>query len=223
MWHCALSLSLENREGELTAVAEDENPPETGETPEHPAEEVQEHDAAAPDTSEPQARIESLEVEVESLKDQALRAQAEAENVRRRSAREVENAHKFALEGFVAQLLPVMDSLEKAVQSATDLKDASDGPLEGLEGLAQGVELSFKLFHEALARVGSVEVDPEGIPFDPELHEAMSVMENDEVEPGTILQVLQKGFTLHGRVVRAAKVIVAKAANRKVDEGTLGG
>lgn len=195
-------------------MVDETNPPETEPTPEAATSEGAEDAVQAL-----RSRLESLEADVESFKDQALRAQAEAENVRRRSAREVENAHKFALERFVADLLPVIDSLETAVQASRDLEQ----PGEGIGALIQGVELSLKLFHDTLAKCGVAQVDPEGTPFDPALHEAMSMLENDEVEPGTVLRVLQKGYTLHGRVVRAAKVMVAKTSAQRADQGKAGG
>lgn len=203
-------------------MAQDKNQPEVPEVPEVPeapeAVEPAQQELAVPgneDAESPDGQSDVLEREVETLRDQALRAQAEVENVRRRSARDVENAHKFALERFTADLLPVIDSLERTAQSANALKDGED---ERLSGLTEGVELSLKLLHDSLARVGMVQEDPEATPFDPALHEAVSVIENDDVEPGTVLQVLQKGYTLNGRVVRAATVIVAKAKSTKADE-----
>jgi molecular chaperone GrpE len=200
----------------LFSVAQDKNQPEASEAPE--ATEPAQQELAEPsdeNAGSPDSRVEALEREVETLRDQALRAQAEVENVRRRSARDVENAHKFALERFTADLLPVIDSLERAAQGASELKNGED---ERLSGLTEGVELSMKLLHDSLARVGVVQEDPEAAPFDPGLHEAVSVIENDDVEPGTVLHVLQKGYTLNGRVVRAATVIVAKAKSTKADE-----
>ena len=204
-------------------MAEDKNQPEAPEAAEPAPQDPVGPDEEAPEKGAPEKGeaespddpIEALAREVQTLRDQTLRAQAEVENVRRRSAREVENAHKFALERFSAELLPVIDSLEKSVLSANELKDAPD---ERVGGLAEGIELSLKLFHDVLARVGVVQVDPEATPFDPGLHEAVSVIENDEVEPGTVLHVLQRGYTLHGRVVRAATVIVSKEKSAKADE-----
>jgi molecular chaperone GrpE len=198
----------------LSAVAEDKNQTDASEA-------AQSDSAASDEACEADARkegavdVEALEAKIESLKDQALRAQAEAENVRRRSAREVENAHKFALERFAADLLPVIDSLEQAAETASELKDSD----ERVGGLAEGVKLSLKLFLDTLERAGIVQIDPEGDPFDPALHEAVSMVENDEVEPGSIVHVLQKGYTLHGRLVRAAKVVVAKSKAEQPDEG----
>ena len=142
--------------------------------------------------------------EVEALKDQALRGQAEAENVRRRAARDVENAHKFALEKFAADLLPVIDSLEKAVESA--VADSGD-----MNAIREGVELSLKLFLDVLEKAGISRIHPVGEPFDPQLHEAMAMVENPDAEPNSVLDVMQAGYTLNGRLVRAAMVVVSKA------------
>jgi molecular chaperone GrpE len=143
----------------------------------------------------------------EKAKDQALRAAAEAENVRRRAQRDVESAHKFALERFAADLLPVVDSLERAV--ATAQAGTSSG---NAAAIAEGVALSLKLFVDTLGKSGIVRVDPLGQPFDPKVHQAVSMVESATAEPGSVVQVLQPGFTLHGRVVRPAMVMVAKAA-----------
>jgi molecular chaperone GrpE len=149
------------------------------------------------------AALETALAEAEALKDAALRAQAEVENIRRRAARDVENAHKFALERFTANLLPVLDSLEKAVESATSAEDAS--------AVGQGVDLSLKLFLTTLANSGVEQIDPHGEPFNPEHHEAIAMVENPDAEPNSVMEVIQKGYVLNGRLVRAAKVIVVKA------------
>jgi len=153
------------------------------------------------------AALETARSVAEQARDQALRAQAEAENVRRRAQRDVENAHKFALERFGNDLLPVVDSLERAVESARSTDRAG-----AVAAIADGVELSLKLFVDTLARSNLIQVDPVGEPFDPKLHQAVSMVESDTAEPGSVLQVLQKGYTLNGRLVRPAMVIVAKTA-----------
>jgi molecular chaperone GrpE len=166
----------------------------------------------ADDQSTPQtvdeliAALDTARSAAEQARDQALRAQAEAENVRRRTQRDVENAHKYALERFGNDLLPVVDSLERAVEAArTTQRDGA------VAAIADGVELSLKLFVDTLARASLIQVDPVGEPFDPKLHQAVSMVESDTAEPGSVLQVLQKGYTLHGRLVRPAMVIVAKS------------
>lgn len=147
--------------------------------------------------------------EIAALKDQALRSKAEAENVRRRAARDVENAHKYALEKFAAELLPVVDSLEKAVESAELGAEATDAA--AANAIGEGVELSLKLFLDVLEKFGLNRVHPVGEPFDPQLHEAMAMVENPDAEPNSVLDVMQPGYTLNGRLVRAAMVVVSKA------------
>jgi len=148
-------------------------------------------------------RLTALEAEVAELRDRALRAQAEAENTRRRAARDVENAHKFALEKFVGELLPVLDSLEKAVEAG----HASDGS----EAIVEGVELSLKLALDTVRKFGVEQIDPLGEPFDPQRHEAMASVPNPDAEPNTVMEVIQRGYSLNGRLVRAAMVVVVKA------------
>jgi molecular chaperone GrpE len=152
------------------------------------------------------AALETARSVAEQARDQALRAQAEIENIRRRSQRDVENAHKFALERFGNDLLPVVDSLERAVDSARSTERHG-----AVAAIADGVELSLKLFVDTLARSNLIQVDPVGEPFDPKAHQAVSMVESDTAEPGSVLQVLQKGYTLNGRLVRPAMVIVAKS------------
>lgn len=148
------------------------------------------------------AAVETAQAAAAEAKDLALRAQAEAENVRRRAQRDVEHAHKFALERFAGELLPVIDSLEKSVEAAAGETDVG--------AIAEGIELSLKLALGAMEKSGLTQVDPVGEPFDPEFHEAMSMIESADAEPGSVLEVLQKGYTLNGRLVRAAMVLVAK-------------
>lgn len=157
------------------------------------------------------ARLEELEQELERYRDQALRAQAEMENVRRRASRDVENAHKYALERFTADLLPVLDSLEKAVEVAT--------ATAGAESIAEGVELSLKLFLTVAGKYGIERIDPLGEPFDPQLHEAMTLVPSATAEPNSVIDVMQRGYVLNGRLVRAAKVVVAKAPEPQAGNG----
>ena len=152
------------------------------------------------------AELEASKAAAEQLRDQALRAAAETENVRRRAQRDVENAHKFAIEKFAAELLPVADSLERAVETARANRSDS-----AASAIADGVELSLKLFLDVLARGGIVQIDPAGEPFNPQFHEAVSTVESEGAEPGSVVHVLQKGYTLNGRLMRAAMVMVAKA------------
>ena len=167
---------------------------------------------AEPET--PAAQIEQLQRDLAAAQagataaeDRALRAAAEAENTRRRAERNIENAHKFALEKFVGDLLPAVDSFERAADAASAAAAAGDG----VKAIAEGVELSLKLLTEALERQGIAQVDPIGAPFDPKLHEAMTMVENPDAEPNSVVEVFQKGYTVNGRLARPARVIVAKA------------
>ncbi len=147
--------------------------------------------------------IQDLLAEIESLRDKVLRAEAEMQNVRRRADRDVENAHKFGLERLVQQILPVVDSLEKALEAKTNQDDP----------VIQGVELTFKLLQDLMSKESINVIDPLGEPFDPNLHEAMSMIENRELEPNSVFAVVQKGYTLNERLVRPAMVMVTKAPN----------
>jgi molecular chaperone GrpE len=159
-----------------------------------------------PTVEELLVELDAARTEADDAREKALRAQAEAENVRRRAQRDVENAHKYGIEKFAAELLPVADSLERAVQAArANVTNDADS------AIAEGVELSLKLFLDVLARADIVQLDPLGEPFDPQFHEAMTTVESADAEPGSVVQVLQKGFTLNGRLVRAALVMVAKS------------
>ena len=142
------------------------------------------------------------EMEVAALKDQLLRSAAEFENLKRRTTKDVENAHKFGTEKLINDLFPVIDSLEKAIETALSV--------EGAEAIAEGVELSLRLFMDTLGRNGVNTVDPLGEPFNPSLHEALAVVPNENAEPNSVMEVIQKGFTLNDRLVRAAKVVVVK-------------
>ena len=160
--------------------------------------------AASPADDLP-AQLEAALAEITALKDQALRSQAEAENTRRRASRDVENAHKFALEKFTGELLPVVDSLEKAVEVA----DTGEG--EAAAAIREGMELSLKLFLDVLEKAGVSRIHPLGEPFDPQHHEAMAMVEHPDAEPNSVIDVMQAGYTLNGRLVRAAMVVVSKA------------
>ena len=149
--------------------------------------------------------VQDLLAEIEGLRDKDLRAEAEMQNVRRRADRDVENAHKFGLERLVQQILPVVDSLEKALEAKTNQDDP----------VIQGVELTFKLLQDLMSKEAINVIDPLGEPFDPNLHEAMSMIENSELEPNSVFAVVQKGYTLNERLVRPAMVMVTKAPNEE--------
>ena len=144
--------------------------------------------------------LAAAEAKAEENWDRYLRTAAELENVRKRAARDVENAHKFGLERIGKELLAVRDTLEMGLAAA-------DGA--SVESLIEGKEATLKLLTTVLQQFGIEEVDPAGEPFDPELHEAISVQPSDDVEPGSVVTVVQKGYTLNGRLLRPAMVIVA--------------
>ena len=155
------------------------------------------------DAAAQQAALESAKEEIDQLKDQALRSQAEVENIRRRAARDMESARKFALERFAKDLLPALDGLQKSAESAAAATD--------VKAVADGVALSLKLLLDTLKKNGVEQVDPLGEPFDPARSEAMAMVENPDAEPNSVMEVMQRGYLLNGRLLRAAKVIVAKA------------
>lgn len=184
--------------------------------------EAGERPAPEPDTTEQATRAApadvaaealpapDLEAELQEARDEAashlddlLRARAEIENLRKRAARDVENAHKFGLERFMSELLPVKDSVELGLNAADDTEvDA--------QKLREGLELTLKLFNTASGKFGLQEVNPEGESFDPDYHQAMSTQEVAGKEPGTVITVVQKGYLLNERLLRPAMVIVAK-------------
>lgn len=180
-------------------------------------------EAEAEQSVENDAAEESGEESVEALKEQlkqveakaaeqidmALRAKAEADNIRRRAERDVQNAHKFALEGFVESLLPVLDSLEQGLAQPAESDEA--------KALKEGMELTLKMFIDTLAKKNVEQLNPEGESFNPEMHEAMSMQENPELEPNTVIAVFQKGYSLNGRLVRPARVVVNKGKAPSVD------
>ncbi|MGO4998247.1 nucleotide exchange factor GrpE [Oceanisphaera sp. W20_SRM_FM3] len=139
----------------------------------------------------------------QSEKDNALRALAEMENLRRRAAQDVEKAQKFALEKFATDLLPVIDSLERALEH-------TDKENDGFKAVYEGVELTLKSLLDTVEKFGVLQIDPQGTPFDPNKHQAMSMVESAEVAPNSVVAVMMKGYELNGRVLRPAMVMVAK-------------
>lgn len=138
------------------------------------------------------------------------RSQAELENLRKRNQRDIENAHKFAIERFSQELLQVWDSLELGHQSA---QDASTD----VHKLREGTELTLKLLQTVMEKNGVKQIDPQGQPFDPQYHQAIQMQERDDVEPNTVVVVMQKGYTLNDRLIRPAMVIVSRAPAKPVD------
>jgi molecular chaperone GrpE len=162
---------------------------------------VEADEALNEEVVEDDSGLEELQAKADENWDRYLRAAAETENVRKRAARDVEHARKFALENFGRELLAVKDSLEMGIAAA----DKAD-----VESLLSGSEATLKLLAGTLERFGVSEIDPEGEPFDPDLHEAMTMQPSADVEPGTVLTIIQKGYSLNGRLLRPARVIVAK-------------
>lgn len=149
---------------------------------------------------ESRAEVETLKKELVELKP---RAQAEIQNIRRRAEQDVEKAHKFGLEKFATELLPVVDSLERAIE-------ASQGDEEKVKAIREGVEMTLGLFLSSLEKFNVEQLNPQGEVFNPEHHQAMSMVPAEGVEPNTVVTVVQKGYLLNGRLVRPAMVMVAK-------------
>ncbi|MGM0544825.1 MAG: nucleotide exchange factor GrpE [Pseudomonadota bacterium] len=150
------------------------------------------------------AQVQDLEQRLAEANDQSMRAAAEAQNVRRRAEHEAEKARKFALEKFVKDLLPVVDSLEKALESMQE---------DATEVHREGVSMTLKMQLDVLNKFGVERIDPQGEPFDPQVHEAMAMVPNPELEPNTVMEVMQKGYSLNGRLVRPAMVVVSQKAS----------
>lgn len=157
---------------------------------------------AADTAAELQAALAEAREQAAQNRDSFLRAAAELDNLRKRAQRDVENAHKFALERFLGELLPVKDSLEMGLAAAGKA---------GVAGLAEGMDMTLRLLTAALERAGVAEISPtKGEGFNPQLHEAMAVQESAEAPDGHVLLTVQKGYTLNGRLLRPARVLVAK-------------
>ncbi|KAA8983640.1 nucleotide exchange factor GrpE [Halospina sp. K52047b] len=152
--------------------------------------------------------VAQLREQLEEQKEEVLRAKAEMQNIRRRAEIDVEKAHKFGTEKFVKELLPVVDSLEKAVESAQNQEVQNE---EVVSRIKEGVDMTLDMFIGALSKFNVEQINPVGEPFDPQKHEAMSMVPSNEAEPNTVIAVMQKGYLLHERVVRPAMVMVAKA------------
>jgi molecular chaperone GrpE len=149
-------------------------------------------------------QLEAAEAAAGMAKDELLRVQAEMQNLRRRTEQDIEKAHKFGQEKFSIELLSVMDNLERSSAAAEASED------EAVKAIKEGVELTLKGFIDCFKRFNIEPVDPLGEPFDPQLHQAMSIQETPDAEPNSVIAVMQKGYTLHGRVIRPAMVMVSK-------------
>ena len=194
-----------------TAQADVEQPAEQQSTENEANAQAAEQQVPAPESAENGGfdELETLRSELDKEREQsqanldrALRAQAEMENLRKRTTRDVDNAHKYALDKFVNELLPIIDSLELGMAAA-----------EGIDGnkeLLEGMQLTLKMFLTALEKFGVNQLSPEGEKFNPEQHEAVSMQEVEGKDAGTVVTVMQKGYELNGRLVRPAMVMVAK-------------
>lgn len=176
------------------------------------AQDVNEAQDAQSPLEEALQKLAQAEMVMAHQKDEVLRVQAEMQNLRRRTEQDVEKAHKFGQERMSTELLAVMDNLERALQVNVDREN------ESVKALLQGVELTLKSFVDCFRKFGIEQIDPLGEPFDPQLHQAMAMQENPNVEPNTVTAVMQKGYSLHGRVLRPAMVMVSKADSASVDE-----
>ena len=167
--------------------------------------------AAAESSDQPASELDQLREQLEAAeanagkaRDELLRVQAEMQNLRRRTEQDIEKAHKYGQEKFSVELLAVMDNLERSAAAAEASED------EAVKAIKEGVELTLKGFADCFKRFNIDAVDPMGEPFDPQLHQAMSIQESPDAEPNTVIAVMQKGYTLHGRVIRPAMVMVSK-------------
>lgn len=157
-------------------------------------------DIEAPDDADIDP-LEAMQVRADENWEKYLRTAAELENVRKRAQRDVENAHKFSLERFARELLAVRDSLELGIESGAE---------SGAEALLKGKQATLDLLSTTMDKFGIEEIDPHGEPFDPALHEAMTMQPATDVEPGSVMTVFQKGYMLNGRLLRPARVVVAQ-------------
>jgi molecular chaperone GrpE len=153
-----------------------------------------------------QLMLEDARSKADEHWEMVIRARAETENLIKRQARELENAHKYAIDKFVSELLPVRDSMEMGLS-------ASREQTADLAKIIEGTELTLKLLTDVMAKFGIKEINPEGQAFNPEYHQAMAMQPTNDVEPNTVITVIQKGYTLNDRLVRPAMVLVSQAAN----------
>ena len=149
----------------------------------------------------------SLEQQVDDLKDQLLRAQAEVQNVRRVAGQEITKARLYGVEFLAREFLVVGDNIQKALESCNEKAE--------IDSIKEGLELTLRSFEDSLETAGIVPLSPDGESFDPERHEAISVVEDDKKEPNTVIDVIQRGFTIQNRILRPAKVVVTKKPDKK--------
>ena len=171
---------------------------------EHPHTEVGEHEYTIEELKQ---ELEETQQKAHESWDKAVRTQAEMENLKRRTQKDLEDAHKFALTSFSKELLPVFDSVVLGLQAAT-------GDSDEVKKFREGCDLTIKQFEALFAKFNILAIDPKGEPFNAEQHQAMMMQEVEGVEPNTVVNVFQKGYVLNGRLLRPAMVVVAKAAEK---------
>ena len=191
---------LADKDAEKMEIMSEENP----DPQETKAEEMSSEEVTDATLEEALKKLVDAEEVASRANDDLLRVQAEMQNLRRRSEQDIEKAHKYSQEKFSTELLSVMDNLERALAAAANHED------DTVKAIYEGVDLTLKSFTDCFNRFHIEAVDPMGEPFDPQLHQAMTIIENPEVEPNTVIEVMQKGYTLHGRVIRPAMVVVSK-------------
>ncbi len=199
-------MGKEQEPADMTAATEGEA------SEENLVDEIGASEAKVETTEDLQLMLEDARSKADEHWNQLLRSKAEIENLQRRHERELENAHRFALERFAADILAVRDSMELGLAAANN--EAAD-----VESLREGTELTLKLLSDVMERFKIVQIDPNGEPFNPEFHQAMSTQPRDDVPPNTVIAVVQKGYTLNGRLIRPAMVMVSQGGEAgKIDE-----
>ena len=194
-------MSAQNQENNET-IEENETPEQTTEDVVQEEEQLESPEKIA-DSIE--AQLEDAQAKAAENWDHYMRAKAEMDNLRRRTVKDVENAHKYGIEKFVSELLPVIDGMGMGLAT----EDAS------AESLREGMELTLNMLEKMMEKLGIEEIDPMGEKFDAEKHQAMSMQPNAEVEPNTIIAVMQKGYSLNERLIRPAMVMVSKAVEEE--------
>ena len=194
-------MSAQNQENNET-IEENETPEQTTEDVVQEEEQLESPEKIA-DSIE--AQLEDAQAKATENWDHYMRAKAEMDNLRRRTVKDVENAHKYGIEKFVSELLPVIDGMGMGLAT----EDAS------AESLREGMELTLNMLEKMMEKLGIEEIDPMGEKFDAEKHQAMSMQPNAEVEPNTIIAVMQKGYSLNERLIRPAMVMVSKAVEEE--------
>ena len=195
-------MSADQKQAEATASQQDQQ--EQNEELDQAAEE----EALLKAEEELTEQIKQAEQKAEENWELLLRTRAEMDNLRRRTEKDLENAHKFALEKFVSELLPILDSMEMGMAV-----DENGNPEDTVKALKEGIEMTVNMMKKAFEKFNIKVIDPLNEKFDPELHQAMSMQPSDEVEPNTVIAVMQKGYTLNDRLVRPAMVMVSKASS----------